>query len=63
MATEDKTEWWETIFSTLQDLDGIWDGSGPDSWVDDLEYLVLIREEVQKRIKQVKGLLSKREVV
>ena len=58
---EDKTEWWETMFSTLQDLDGIWDGSAPVSWADDLEHLVLIREEVQERIKQVKKLLSKKE--
>lgn len=58
---EDKSEWWETIFSTLQDLDGIWDGSGPESWADDLEQLVLIREEVQERINQVKGLLSRKE--
>ena len=58
---EDKTEWWETIFSTLQDLDGIWDGSSPACWTDDLEHLVLIREEVQERINHVKGLLSRKE--
>ena len=54
-------EWWETIFSALRDLSVIWDGSCPKSWVDDLEQLILIREEVHKRIIQVKSLLSIKE--
>ena len=61
MNDENNDEWYETIFSSLRDLDEIWNGSSPNSWIDDLEQLVLIREYVQERIEEIKEKLIQKE--
>ena len=59
--TDKNKEWYETIFQIIdRDLDEIWNGSDIESWIDDLEQLVLIRESVETRIKECKYKIVKR---
>ena len=59
--TDENKNWYETIFQIIDgDLDEIWNGSDIESWIDDLEQLVLIRESVDTRIKECKYKIVKR---